>query len=137
MAGSKVWRPYVATVPDEQEFSILIDESNARATYLGQELVPAAPLSPILKPGALRLRTITAELDAQPLIRRKFAVANQDLWIIIGTDPDPIIQAAVSQNVDDSAPLVSQWRVVFLNYERYTRRAKARDTYLRDGTPAN
>ena len=137
MAGSRVWRPYTATIPTGAGYSIEIDESNARATYNGQVLVPSTgALTGFLKPGSLRLRTVTGvQVDSGGKIRRKFVVADPVLWQTIASDANAVLSAPYSADVTDASGGTStQWQVVYANAEKYTRRPHIRDTGLIDGT---
>lgn len=140
MAGSRVWRPYNLGIPVGAIIAIELDESNARATYLGQELcVAGATLSTYTKPRTTRLRTVTATLDGSlGKIRRKFYVSDITLWATIAGDANAKLQAAVSSDPGDaSGGPAGTWSVVFANPETYTRRPHVIDSGLVDGTPNN
>jgi hypothetical protein len=137
MAGSLVWRPYEATIPGNASFSVQVDESNARATYNGNELMPVGALG-ILKPGATKMRHIRAYPQGNPKAVRKFYVSAINLWQLIASDPAATLTAPYGADPTDATGGQSvTWVVQGAVNEKNTRRARVLDSGLVDGTPAN
>jgi hypothetical protein len=138
MAGSLVWRGYTASVPTGAIFSAQVDESNARATYNSSELMPAAVPLGYQRPKTLRMRAVRAVLRSNINVRRIFYVADPTLYQQIASDPAATIRAAHGVEDDDSVPPNQVvWDVTSAPEERYTRRPRATDSGIIDGTPAN
>jgi hypothetical protein len=139
MAGSITWRIYTANVPVNFQFAIQIDESNAEATYNGQQLMPPSNFSgPVQAPRSLRCRTISARLVGNDRITRQFKVGTSELWNLIAGDAAATILAPLNQDPNDaSGGAQLTWRVINAMPERYTRRARVLDSGLLDGDIEN
>lgn len=136
MAGSIVWRAIDGSVPLEA-YSIQVDESNGRASYNGNELLPVrVPLPQRQKAKTTRCRFVRAYLETNPRIVRKFYVATPALWAAIAADSQAQLIAAVYPVADDtSGGATAIWIVTSAKPETYTRRARLVDSGLVDGTP--
>jgi hypothetical protein len=138
MAGSRTWRSYNASVPAGAIYSVNVDESNARATYNGGVLMPAGAIGPYQKPRTLTMRYVLAQLLNNPLARRRFYVADIALWQSIASDSAALILAPYGADASDAtggSPI--SWLVTSASSERSSRRARATDTGLVDGTPVD
>jgi hypothetical protein len=138
MAGSITWRAYSASVPAIAIFSVQVDESNARATYNGSQLMPVSTLPPTQKPKSLTMRSVRASLAGNPRITRRFWVAEAGLWATIAGDPAATILAPYAPDANDAnGGQVLTWQVSSAPEEKYTRRPRVIDSGLVDGTPDN
>jgi hypothetical protein len=138
MAGSRTWRPYNSSVPAGGLFVVEVDESNARATANGSELMPSGALLGVQKPKTLTMRAIRARLINNPFATRKFWVADPAVWAAIAADPQAQVLAPYSADPSDgTGGVVLTWIVTSASQEKYSRRPRRIDSSLIDGTPAD
>jgi len=138
MAGSRSYRNYNSTQYAGVTFTAEVDESNARATYNGQELMPTSTGLGIPLPRLMRMRSVLAVLSGNQFARRKFYVAEGNLWATIASDGSAVIVAPYGPDPTDATGGTSQnWMVTYAKPEILTKRPHVKDTGLVDGTPLN
>jgi len=136
MAGSLTWRQYEAD--NGQNYSIRVDESNARAVLTPSPVFVADRTAnhPQL-PRGIKKRYILAYSVANPRLRRKFTIGSIATFQGMRNNPNQVFSApAYGDPTDASAGVAIDWAITFYRGEesRLASPITAADTGLTDGT---
>jgi hypothetical protein len=133
MAGSRERFNYVSD--SAEVFTLVLDESNGRATAGGDRITPDRTVLGVETPRGFKPRYVLAYVTGNPLIRRKFIVGDSDVIPSV-TAVGATISAPVYANADDTAPTSVSWTITAYRGEQRAiiPSLTADDTGLDEGT---